>query len=90
MKPQLYRYVLMPGDVMSKIDGDISFVSSHQLARLYHVPYAMCLVVDREAQQYFHPGPRDILLKPRYDGNYTLPTSIAPTLNLDIEGNDRS
>ena len=74
------KYALFPGPMTSKMDGDRHHVDARQLARLYNVPPRECVVV-RETRD---PLEREILLKrikrqglielrPRYDGNYSLP-----------------
>lgn len=69
------RYVLRPGRVVSRTDGQVHFVGHHQLAMLYGVRLSECLVVNPgEAET---PGVHDlpglIHLWPRYDGQYRHP-----------------
>lgn len=66
------RYVLYPGRVRSKNDGELHYISAKMLARLYGVALEECYV--------FRPGPGQeglpeglIHLSPQYDGDYTLP-----------------
>lgn len=64
------RYVLHPGYVYSANDGDRHFIGGPRLARLYGVDIRYCVFGD--VPQYSElPG--DIHLRPRRDGNYTLP-----------------
>lgn len=59
------KYLLMPGKVLSKTDGQIHEVSAKDLRRLYGVAEAECLTAD----QYFLRG---CTLKDRYEGLYLL------------------
>lgn len=63
-------YVLEPGWVRSRTDGDRHYIGAAQLAALYGVPLRRCLVLT-------HLGARlpegAILLTPRSDGDYRLP-----------------
>lgn len=62
------RYLVRPGVVWSKTDGERHYIDAHRLMDLYRVNPAEC-VIER-------PGVRGeglILLAPRSDGNYTLP-----------------
>lgn len=67
MKP---RYVLHPGTVRSKSDGDKHFVGAGQLANLYRVNMSDCVVYSK-GMRLDVPG--DIHLYPRHGGNYLLP-----------------
>ena len=44
------RFVLHPGDVISRTDGQRHYVGVHQLSKLYGVPMASCVI---------YPGPDD-------------------------------
>lgn len=64
------RYVLHPGWVTSKNDGDRHYITSLKLIDLYGVHPACCRVhrpdvEDKEGEAH---------LWPRYDGNYSLPS----------------
>ena len=74
------KYALFPGHVTSKRDGDWHHVDARQLAWLYNVPPRECVVV----RETLNPREREILLehikrqglielRPRYDGNYSIP-----------------
>lgn len=66
----MLKYAVYPGYVISKNDGDRHYISAQQLMRLYKVDPRECIVV-REQKIWF--GIQDlILLKPRYDGEYTI------------------
>ena len=73
--PAPKRYLLCPGDVMSKTDGQYHYVGAHELARLYGVRLDQCEVrPHREIARFgWRPHPGLIELHPRYDGNYSLP-----------------
>lgn len=69
----MQRIFLHPGEVKSKNDGDIHFISAQQLARLYGVNYKECHVIyqDRpETSRGVVARHDDVHLFPRYDGNY--------------------
>lgn len=63
------RFVIHPGPVVSKTDGQLHHVTASELMRLYHVPASECVI----ARASF-PGGRDlrrypknlIHLRPRY------------------------
>lgn len=65
------RFVVVPGEVISKSDGDRHFISARQLIDLYRVNPAECIVLDRphaDAQRLMESF---IVLRPRYDGDYS-------------------
>lgn len=63
------RYVLHPGWVMSKNDGDRHYITALKLVELYRVHPADCRVYGTEMPD----KEGEVHLWPRYDGNYTLP-----------------
>lgn len=65
------RYVLHPGLVRSAYDSDIHFIGMRKLAELYGVKMEDCVL---HKPKHHLPRPGDIHLRPRLDGNYTLPT----------------
>ena len=74
----MIKYVLCPGNVVSKNDGQVHFISAEQLASLYRVPMRECTVWDNllpyVTNTRNHAGL--IALSPRRSGNYDdLPTS---------------
>ena len=75
------RYLLCPGHVMSKTDGQYHYVDACALARLYGVRMGQCDVrPERMFARYgWRPQPGLIELHPRYDGNYSLPAG--PNVN---------
>ncbi|AWM87351.1 hypothetical protein [Microvirga sp. 17 mud 1-3] len=73
MKP---FYVLHPGIVVSRYDGQEHYITAQQLAGLYRVNQNDCAVYRSENDQYRTPRPL-VHLYPRDDGNYTLPQYAA-------------
>lgn len=69
----MIKYVVLPGDVQSKNDGQIHYIGAGQLMRLYNVDPREC-VVHRFGDHWFPEYDKLIQLSPRYDGNYTLGT----------------
>lgn len=86
------RYLLCPGQVRSRTDGQWHHISASQLAMLYRVPMDACLVMHSD---WFSPwGERRreelrervrrgelIELGPRFDGDYTPPAVPARPAN---------
>ena len=69
------RYLLCPGDVMSKTDVKYHYVGAHDLARLYGVRMDQCEVRPGRMFARFGWRPKEglIELHPRYHGDYSLP-----------------
>ncbi len=67
------RYVLCPGWIMSKNDGDWHYIGAAKLAHCYGVNLRNCLI--KLPGQTLHPGfyTGMVFLEPRYDGDYRLP-----------------
>lgn len=69
------KYVLMGGYVKSRHDRDIHFISATKLRNLYGVKRDECYYCDETDRSTF---PKDvdsfIILRPKYDGNYQLPS----------------
>ena len=71
------RYVLLPGYITSKSDGQVHYINPLQLARLYGVNIKECRIVYRDSvisMRSYNKTDDDIELYPRYDGDYRLPT----------------
>ena len=73
------RYVLCPGYVISRSDGQRHYVSADALRRLYGVQPSECVTYpqgnDSEAdirRRIWIDPPGAICLMPRYDGDYRL------------------
>lgn len=76
------RYLLCPGLVTSRTDGDRHYIRAGQLAALYGVSMADCLVLPDQTPENHRQrmalldraGSGELIaLWPRSDGNYTLP-----------------
>ena len=65
-------FVLCTGEVLSKRDGKMLFVSARRLAALYGVDFRECKVWRPEDRSYCD-RPEEIFLHPRCNGNYSLP-----------------
>lgn len=66
------KYLVVPGFVISKNDGDRHWVSAQQLCRLYGVNPRECEVVTHPENYRGDDSPT--VLRPRYDGDYRLDT----------------
>ena len=83
------RYLLCPGEVRSRADGDWHHVGASQLAALYGVPMAKCVVLPpaehgalgggRARFEMLARADRGefISLRPRADGDYRLPEACS-------------
>lgn len=60
MKP---KYLLCPGEIRSKNDGDLHYISARRLIELYGVDPRECTTDDRGLEGL-------IPLRPRYQGDY--------------------
>lgn len=72
------RYIIEPGYVKSQHDGEVHYITASQLAQLYGVNLNAPNVIVRnhmkpEQARGFRTQIGDVLLTPRYDGDYTLP-----------------
>jgi hypothetical protein len=73
------KYLIIPGYVISKSDGDRHYVSGMELIRLYGVDRDECVIVPYGwpkrrggmSEQYINSL---IHLEPRLDGDYSLPS----------------
>jgi hypothetical protein len=72
------RYVIHPGDILSKNDRDIHFISAGQLMDLYGLDPKQCVVF----QDHTRYEPDDIHLYPRFDGDYREEKLRLDSLNL--------
>ena len=75
------RYVLCPGMVTSRTDGQRHYVGPYHLAQLYGVAPSECLIHQPEPwwPASYHERAEErhrglIKLEPRHDGNYSLPS----------------
>lgn len=76
------KYICIGSEVISKHDGDRHYIDAKKIAKLYGVNPNNCDFIEEEDEYaywrssflpYDHPKDRPIVLRPRYDGNYTLP-----------------
>ena len=80
------RYLLQPGAVLSKVDGQVHFIGAPQLAQLYKVDPRECTVIrppegDQPREGYvalMNQARRDglLVLTPRYDGDYDITKAL--------------
>lgn len=73
--PEQIKYLVIPGNVTSRSDGDIHFISARELMRLHGVSRNECIVLeDSESLRGFTQDFRNSLqvLAPRSDGKYEL------------------
>jgi len=77
----LRKYILCPGYVASANDTDRHYISPAQLARLCGVPICQCSVLFSSFpdSEILRQRPGRTILRPRSDGNYTLPVSDTAT-----------
>lgn len=81
-------YLLCPGPVRSRTDGDWHHIGARQLAHLYRVPMDECVVLPPPGRELFplerlrliERADRGelIALKPRADGDYRMPAPATP------------
>lgn len=69
------RYVLFPGHVTSKRDGQTHYISAQQLLHLYAIPKDADVIWVFEGnigytKQPYKEQPGDVICIPLYDGNY--------------------
>lgn len=72
------KYVLHPGHITSKSDGQSHYINAARLADLYGVSLRTCINAD--APEYLavqHSAASFTHLYPRYDGDYRLPGGAA-------------
>lgn len=70
------KYLVIGGLVKSRSDGDIHHVSAPRLCALYGVNMDECVLADERDNDIEWVEVRNghlTRLRPRYDGNYTLP-----------------
>jgi hypothetical protein len=74
------KYLIVPGNVTSKNDGEVHFISAQKLIQLYKVNPKLCITIswDKYVREFLEredpPGRYQglIVLRPRSDGNYIL------------------
>jgi hypothetical protein len=72
---RIIMYAIHPGYVTSKNDGDLHYISTAQLVRLYRLRTSEYIVWDdKRPETYLGRNREDYVhLYPRYDGNYGRP-----------------
>lgn len=73
------RYVVIPGFISSKNDGDRHYVGARQLMNLYGVEPSECLIFSYNRKGISLEWLRSrglVELSPRYDGDYSLQEAI--------------
>ena len=73
------KYILIGGQMMSKSDGDIHYVSATKLCKLYRLNLEECYFYEddnpsykREIRGLRHNNPELKILFPRYNGDYEI------------------
>lgn len=64
------RYIIHPGKIQSKNDGEIHFIGFRRLVDLYHIDPSECIDASITHQSLWPKDARH--LYPNCDGNYTL------------------
>jgi hypothetical protein len=71
------RYIVEPGWVISKTDGQEHFIGADQLIRLYGVDRRDCIIINSDEDYKTHRlDLNDVRLQPRHSGDYTLPLDL--------------
>jgi hypothetical protein len=70
------RFLVIPGTITSKSDGDRHFIGARELMRLYRVKPEECVVMSEEDLVRYNPHrskyPMNLVrLEPRSDGDYS-------------------
>jgi len=67
------EYLVVPGYITSKADGDLHYVNANELIRLYGVDPRECVIWKNPPSWITEPYIKGlIVLNPRYDGDYSL------------------
>jgi hypothetical protein len=69
--PPQKEFLVCPGYVVSKFDGDTHYISEHKLMHLYNVDPRECVISCCPAHHHEDEGL--LHLEPNYDGDYSLP-----------------
>jgi hypothetical protein len=64
------KYLICPGQIKSKYDGNIHYIGEVQLISLYGVDPSDCLILGKEKRGIGHETDKLIKLYPRYSGDY--------------------
>lgn len=65
-------FMLHPGEIRSRSDGDVHYISARQLIQLYGIHPKMCQIYKEGWDRGMSPGLSEqfVHLYPRYDGEY--------------------
>lgn len=68
------KYLVIGGKIISKSDGDEHYIGALRLCELYKVNPNECQLIEENnpRSRTVDQTKYEIVLKPRYDGNYTL------------------
>ena len=77
----MLKYLVFGGHVISQSDDDIHYISARKLVELYRVPINECVLIDESNPRSAKKSllltlglkKNFIVLRPKFDGNYTLP-----------------
>ena len=65
------KYLICPGEITSKSDGDIHHISARKLMMLYKVHPDECYVLRPDSPPHYQGLPKGLIaLSPLYEGNY--------------------
>lgn len=68
------NFIVVPGPVNSKFDGDRHYISATRLMDLYRVKREECVVIENSRNAYLYGRYEGcLILEPRYHGDYDLP-----------------
>ncbi len=73
------KYIVCPGEVKSKSDGDLHYIGPYVLMKLYGVEPHECIIVDNPVSSAGLNWQDYVVLRPRTDGNYSLPDKLKST-----------
>lgn len=70
------KYLIIGGYIISETDRQTHYVNAHTLRRLYNLPLNKCFLAESHdkilIENALHLEPKLTILRPRYNGNYTL------------------
>jgi hypothetical protein len=83
----MIKYIICPGYVTSKTDGDRHYITSRQLIELYGVNPKECAI----EKEYIRSAENAIFLRPRYSGHYRewlagMANQAGTQKGLDLDG----
>lgn len=68
------NFLVVPGPILSRIDGDRHYISAGRLMDLYGVHREECIIIDSSRNAYLYGRYEGcLILEPRFDGDYSLP-----------------